>query len=594
MRRIEDYAVIGDSHAAALVHRDGSMDWLCLPRFDSPACFAALLGSADNGRWRIAPRDQGARTSRRYRADTLILDTEFETAEGRARLTDFMPAGGVGPQVVRKVTGIAGRVAMRMELVIRFDYGRLVPWVSRDDDGALVAVAGPHLLALRAEIPLRGQDLKTVADFEISAGDETTFVLSYGTSYGARPAPRDAAEALASTEDHWRRWAARCSYVGPWREAVVRSAITLKAMTYAPTGGIVAALTTSLPERIGGQRNWDYRFCWLRDATFTLLSLMIAGYRDEAEEWRRWLIRAVAGKASQVQPLYTVLGENRVDEWEVPWLDGFADSRPVRIGNAAFGQMQLDVFGEILDALHQGRRNQLAPSEASWALQQGLLAHLESVVDQPDRGIWEVRIGDKHFTHSKVMSWVAFDRAVAAIERFGLDGPVDGWRSKRDALHHEICSNAFDPELGSFVQAYGSKELDASSLLIPLVGFLPPEDARVVGTIRAIERHLVIDGLVMRYDSATAPDGFPPGEGRFLPCSFWLADNFALQGRRQDARALFERLLSLRNDVGLLAEEYDPRSRRQLGNFPQALSHLALIGTAYNLLDRGPSRERRL
>lgn len=591
-RRIEDYAVIGDSHSAALVGRDGSIDWLCLPRFDSPACFAALLGTAENGRWQIRPSVPVRKVERRYRGETLVLETDFICDSGRVRVTDFMPMEGPTSSVVRLVTGLSGRVPLRMELAIRFDYGRLVPWVSRDD-GSLLAVAGPHLLALRTPVPHHGEKLTTVAEVTLAEGETLPFCLTYGASFNPLPAEVDPEAALQRTEDFWRDWASQCDVQGPWREAVVRSLITLKAMTYAPSGGIVAALTTSLPEQPGGTRNWDYRCCWLRDATFTLLSLMAGGYREEAAAWRHWVVRAIAGKASQMQPLYSILGENRLDEWEVPWLDGFAGSRPVRIGNAAFGQLQLDTFGEVLDALHHARRNGIDPSEASWDLQKSLLEYLTGMLDQPDHGIWEVRGEPQHFTHSKVMSWVALDRAVSAVETFDLEGPAEHWRRLRDQLHREICAQAFDRERNAFVQAYGSKALDASSLLFPLVGFLPARDPRMLGTVEAIERELMVGGLVRRYDSADGHDGLPPGEGQFLACSFWLADNLVLQGRRAAGRRLFERLLSVRNDVGLLAEEYDVETGRQLGNFPQALSHLALVGTACSLSDRrGPAQER--
>lgn len=591
--RIEDYALIGDSHSAALVGLNGSIDWLCLPRFDSPACFAALVGDSENGCWRLAPAGETFSSRRRYRPESLVLETEFETPEGKVRITDFMAVGNPDRHVVRLVTGLAGKVPMRMDLRIRFDYGQLVPWVSRGEDGALVAIAGPHRLVLRTPVEHRGEDFKTVSDFTISEGQTVPFQLAYGLSYAGPATGLDPFEALEKTDLHWREWAGMCDYDGPWRDAVIRSLITLKALTYAPTGGIIAAPTTSLPEYMGGNRNWDYRFCWLRDATFTLLSLMAAGHRAEAEHWRNWLVRAIAGKASQVQPLYTIIGEHRLDEWEVPWLDGFAGSRPVRVGNAASGHLQLDVFGEVLDALHHARRNDLAATEESWALQKALLEYLGKMKDMPDHGIWEVRAKEQHFTHSKVMMWVAFDRAVSAVEDFGLDGRVELWRSLREELHAEICEKAFDPEIGSFTRAYGSKDLDASALLIAPVGFLPATDPRVVGTVEAIQRHLVSDGLVRRYDTETSRDGLPPGEGVFLACTFWLADNLILQGRVEEGQEIFQRLLSIRNDVGLLSEEYDAQAEMQLGNFPQALSHLALVDTAYNLLDRkAPARER--
>ena len=592
--KIEDYGLIGDLHTAALVGRGGSIDWLCLPRFDSPSCFAALVGNEENGRWLIAPADAKASVSRRYRPDTLVLETEFRAGGASTRITDFMPIREGAPRVVRLVTGLRGEMAMRMDLAIRLDYGRALPWVSRGEDDALIAIAGRHMLILRTTAPHRGEGLRTRSDFTVREGETVPFVLSYGASWRAPPKPIDPRRALRETEHFWRRWCGRCTYEGDWRDAVVRSLITLKALTYAPTGGIIAAPTTSLPERLGGSRNWDYRFCWLRDATLTLLALLSTGYQDEAEAWRQWLVRAVAGLPSQVQTLYGILGDRRLDEWEVPWLAGYEGARPVRIGNAASAQLQLDIFGEVLDAFHHARRGRLAPQEASWALQKLLLQRLEEVMGQPDRSIWETRGADRHFTYSKVMSWVAFDRAVTAVEHFGLEGPVEHWRRLRDRLHAEVCRRGFDAKLGCFVQSYESRELDAAGLLIPLVGFLPPDDPRVVGTVDAVRKRLTVDGLVKRYETATSDDGLPAGEGIFLACSFWLADDLALLGRREEAQKMFERLLSLRNDLGLLAEEYDVASGRQLGNFPQAFSHLALIGTAQNLLGghHGPAHSR--
>ncbi len=592
--RIEDYALIGDCRTAALVATNGSIDWLCVPRFDANACFAALLGAAKNGRWQIIPADQtGMRVTRRYRPDTMILETRFETPTGVATLIDFMPVAGETPILARIVACERGHIEFCTELVIRFDYGRIVPWVSRSPDADLIAVAGPHLLVLRTPTAHRGEDFRTVSKFTISAGERVPFVLSYGPSHLPVPPPTQPEAALQETEAYWTQWAARCNYRGPHRDAVVRSLLTLKALTYAPTGGIVAAPTTSLPEQIGGPRNWDYRYCWLRDATFTLLALLQAGYSDEADSWRRWLVRAVAGHPTQLQPLYGLAGEHRLDEWEVPWLEGFGKSQPVRIGNAAAEQVQHDVFGEVLDALHHARRTGLSHWRDSWVLQRVLVEHLETIFEKPDRGIWEVRGEAQHFTHSKVMAWVAFDRAVAAVEEFGIEAPVQRWRDLRAKLHAEICTRAFDAELGSFVQAYGSKQLDAATLLIPLVGFLPPDDPRVVGTVDAIRKRLTVDGFVLRYNSGRTDDGLPPGEGVFLACSFWMVDNLALQGRHAEANALFTQLLAVRNDVGLLAEEYDPRARVQLGNFPQALSHLALVDTAYNLREpEGPAKER--
>lgn len=586
--RIEDYALIGDCETAALVARDGSIDWLCLPRFDSGACFAALLGGPEHGRWCIAPADPRPRVTRAYWPNTLILETEFTTADGTVTVIDFMPPRDGEVDLVRIVKGKRGRVAMRTELILRFDYGSTVPWVSRLEDGALRAIAGPDMVVLRTSVPLHGEGLTTVGEFSIAEGETISFVLAYTRSHLAPPTPVDAAAALVATERFWQDWARQCTYSGEWRDAVTRSLVTLKALTYHPTGGVVAAPTTSLPEQLGGPRNWDYRYCWLRDATLTLLALMDAGYSEEAEAWRDWLLRAAAGLPAQVHIMYGVGGERRLTEWEVPWLPGYENSRPVRIGNAAHQQFQLDVYGEVLDALHHARRTGLAQSTDAWRLQQALVEHVESVWQQPDEGIWEVRGPRQHFTHSKVMAWVAVDRVISGIEEFGLDGPIDRWRALRQRIHDDVCQRGYDPQCGSFVQAYGSKQLDASLLLLPLVGFLPADDPRVRGTIEAIEQRLKVDGLVLRYDSATTEDGLPPGEGAFLACSFWLADCLALIGRYDDARRLFESLLALRNDVGLLAEEYDPHLRRQLGNFPQAFSHVALIDSALNLTRLGP------
>ena len=580
---IEDYALLGDCESAALVGRDGSIDWLCWPRFDSGACFAALLGGPEHGRWLVAPADPEPRVRRRYRDRTLVLETEFETSDGAVTLIDFMPLRGANSDIVRMVVGRRGRVAMRTELVVRFDYGSTVPWISRMDDGSLRAIAGPDMLILRTDVPLRGEGMTHVGEFTVAEGETAAFVLTYAASHEAPPESVDPADALADTEDFWRDWALRCRYSGEWSDAVMRSLITLKALTYRPTGGIVAAPTTSLPEQLGGPRNWDYRFCWLRDATLTLLTLMDAGYYDEAAAWRDWLIRAAAGSPSQVQIMYGIGGERRLAEWEVPWLPGYEDSSPVRIGNAAYGQLQLDVFGEVLDALHHARRGGLTESPEAWNLARALVGHLEGIWQEPDEGIWEVRGGKRHFVHSKVMAWVAVDRVVKSAEQYGLDGPLDRWRELRRRIHADVCRHGFDASIGSFVQAYGSTALDASLLMLPLVGFLPADDARMRGTVEAIERELIVDGLVHRYDTGSGVDGLPPGEGAFLACSFWLADNYVLLGRHDDARALFERLLALRNDVGLLAEQYAPSLRRQVGNFPQAFSHVALVDTALNL-----------
>jgi GH15 family glucan-1,4-alpha-glucosidase len=581
--RIEDYALIGDCEAAALVGRNGSIDWLCWPRFDSDACFAALLGTDEHGRWQIAPCDRNARVSRRYRPNTLILETRFECAEGAATLIDFMPVGATHSSVIRLVIGERGCVTMRTELVIRFGYGAIVPWVTRLDDGTLRAIAGPDMVVLRTPVELTGQNLRTVGEFTVAAGEAVPFVLTYVPSHTPLPQPLDPQAMLEVTEGFWTGWAEKCRPAGHCSDAVVRSLITLKALTYRPTGGIVAAPTASLPEHLGGTRNWDYRFCWLRDATLTLLALMDAGFYEEAQSWRDWLIRAVAGSPEQVQIMYGIAGERRLIEWEVPWLPGYERSAPVRVGNAAHGQLQLDVFGEVMDALHQARRSGLATSESGWALQQASLAHLERVWTEPDEGIWEVRGARRHFTYSKVMAWVAFDRAIRSAGQFGLEGPLDRWREVAAAIHVDVCRRGFDRELGSFVQAYDSKQLDASLLLLPQVGFLPPDDPRMRGTLQAIEQRLMVDGFLMRYDSAATEDGLPPGEGAFLACSFWLVDAYILQRRWQDARRLFDRLLALRNDVGLLSEEYDPRTGRLVGNFPQAFTHVGLINSAFNL-----------
>jgi GH15 family glucan-1,4-alpha-glucosidase len=587
-RRIEDYAIIGDCETAALVARDGSIDWLCWPRFDSGACFAALLGSPENGRWVIAPAESSARSSRKYRGDTLILETTYETADGIVDVIDFMPQRGDNADLVRMVVGRKGRIAMRTEIVFRFDYGSIVPWVTRLEGGGLRAVAGPDMLVLHTNVELHGKDLKTVGDFVVEAGQTATFVLTWGPSHLEAPTAVDPHLALEDTESFWTEWSSRCTYKGEWREAVMRSLLTLKALTYRPTGGIVAAPTTSLPELIGGTRNWDYRFCWLRDATLTLLALMDAGYYDEAAAWRDWLVRAAAGSPSQVQIMYGLSGERHLREWEVPWLAGYEDSRPVRIGNAAHEQLQLDVYGEMMDALHQARLGGIREEPEAWRLQRALTDHVAKNWQRADHGIWEVRGPTQHFTHSKVMAWVAVDRSVKSAETFNLDGPIDQWRELRDTIHEEICRRAYNPEIGAFVQSYGSSNLDAGALLLPLVGFLPASDARIRSTVECIERTLMVDGFVLRYDSSKTDDGLPPGEGAFLACSFWLADNYMLLGRHDDARALFERLLSLRNDLGLLAEEYDPRLRRQCGNFPQAFSHIALVDTAFNLAQAPP------
>ncbi|WP_369725695.1 glycoside hydrolase family 15 protein [Bradyrhizobium sp. LLZ17] len=582
MSRIEDYALIGDCETAALVGLDGSIDWLCLPRFDSDSVFAKLLGGDNNGCWLIRPDEQHS-ASRHYRPGTLILETTFKTDNGCVRLTDFMPPKVNGSKIVRIVEGLAGKIRMCTELVVRFDYGVTVPWTSRLDDGALSAVAGAHMLVLRTGAALRGGSEKIVGSFSVEPGQQLTFVLSYQPSYLPVEAPIDPEEALRETDRFWRDWSGRCNQEGPYSDAVVRSLVTLKALTFRPSGGIVAAPTTSLPEQIGGSRNWDYRFCWVRDATLTLLALMGAGYYDEARRWRDWLLRAVAGDPTQLQIMYGVTGERRLTEWEVPWLAGYEGSKPVRIGNAAHAQLQLDVYGELMDALHQARCGGLPENERAWDIQCALLHHLKSIWTEPDEGIWEVRGGRRHFTYSKVMAWVAFDRAIKSADEFGMAGPVDEWKELRAEIHDDVCRRGYDPKRQSFVQVYGESLLDASLLLIPAVGFLPPEDPRVTSTISAIEQDLLTDGFVRRYDTGSADDGLPPGEGMFLACSFWLADAYQMVGRHADAVKLFERLLGLCNDVGLLSEEYDAPRRRLVGNFPQAFSHIALVNTAHNL-----------
>lgn len=579
---IEDYALIGDCNTAALVGRNGSIDWLCFPRFDSGACFAALLGGPQHGRWLIAPVAEPRAVRRTYRDGTLILETEFETEVGAVRVTDCMPLSNDRCDVLRSVEGLRGTVRMRMELVIRFDYGSVVPWVRRKGD-ALLATAGPDMLELHTEVKVHGENMRTVAEFEVSKGERRHFALNYRPSHESTRRAVDPDQAMRQTEAGWRQWSERCTYQGRWRGAVVRSLITLKALTYGPTGGIVAAPTTSLPEQPGGTRNWDYRYCWLRDATFTLNALLLAGYEDEAVAWREWLLRAVAGRPADLQILYSVTGERRLKEYEVDWLPGYGDARPVRVGNAASEQLQLDVYGEVMDTLHLARRVGLQPEPAAWPIQVALLEFLESNWQQPDEGIWEIRGPRRHFTHSKVMAWVAFDRAVKDVEVYGLEGPVERWRTVRDAIHAQVCAMGYDAQSNTFVQSYGSPHLDASLLLIPQVGFLPPNDPRVLGTVRAIERDLLVDGLVLRYSTATEIDALPEGEGAFLPCSFWLADCLVLTGRRDEGVALFERLIALGNDLGLLSEEYDTRAGRMLGNFPQALTHMALINTAFLL-----------
>ena len=598
--RIEDYALIGDCETAALVARDGSIDWLCWPRFDSDACFAALLGTSENGRWLIAPADHSSAVRRGYIEDTLVLETTFATADGEVVLIDFMPPraeqdGHDISDVVRLVVGKRGTVAMKMELVLRFGYGRAVPWVERLHDGSgISAVAGPDRVVLHTSVEVRGQDKRTVAQFSVSAGETVPFALTHQASHLPIPPAIDPIRSREQTLEYWRVWSSHSNCGGQWRDAIQRSLVTLKALTFRPTGGIVAAPTTSLPEKLGGVRNWDYRYCWLRDATLTLIALMQTGYYQEAEEWRRWLLRAAAGSPEQVQIMYGIAGERRLFEWEIGWLAGYEGSKPVRVGNAAADQLQLDVYGEVMDALYQGRQGKLQRDKTTWGLQLALLRHLERAWRQPDDGIWETRGGRRHFTFSKVMCWVAFDRAVKTLEKEGGDEETRRrWCAVRKEIHDDVCRNGFDASENSFVQAYGMRHLDASLLLMPLVGFLPHDDPRIVGTVAAIRRRLVVDGFVRRYDTAATDDGLPHDEGVFLACSFWLVDNLCLQGRWGEATALFERLLALRNDVGLLAEEYDTETGRQVGNFPQAFSHIALINSALNLTRAaGPTQQR--
>jgi GH15 family glucan-1,4-alpha-glucosidase len=590
---IEEYALIGNCKTAALVGRDGSIDWLCWPRFDFPACFAALLGNADHGRWIIAPKTSDFSVTRRYRPGTLVLETEFETTAGKATIIDFMSTEN-GDHLVRIVLGKSGRVDFQTELVVRFNYGATVPWVNRLEDGALNVIAGPERLVLRTPIALRGEDLRTVAEFTVEVGQAVPFVLSYSASFQSPPIAIDACQALERTEAFWREWSDRCPDVGPWTAAVKRSLITLKALTFAATGGIVAAATTSLPENPGGVRNWDYRYCWLRDASFTLQAFMQLGYYDEARAWRDWLIRAIAGSPDQIQIMYGVAGERWLPELVVPWLPGYENSAPVRIGNSAHQQLQIDVTGEVIDALALARKTGMEISERGRAMRPLILEYLAKAWREQDEGIWEVRGGRQHFVHSKVMAWVAFDRSAVAFAVEGSGDEARRWRAVADEIHAEVCERGFDRELNSFVQAYGSKRLDASLLLMSLVGFLPANDPRLRGTLQAVEERLLIEGeFVLRYELENPRDGLPAGEGAFLACSFWLVDNYILQGRRLEARRLFERLLSRCNDVGLLAEEFDPVSSRMLGNFPQAYSHVGLINCALNLSrQEGPAEER--
>jgi len=588
---IEDYAMIGDCRTAALVGRDGSLDWLCWPRFDSAACFARLVGGIEHGRWSIAPSDDILRTTRRYRGDTMVLETTVETAGGTVRLIDFMPMGQAGSTIVRLVEGVAGRVPIAMHLVLRWDYGSVVPWVSQHEqhERALSFVAGPDQAILWSSVPTRGEDLSTKAEFEIGAGKSARFVLQYMPSHLPPPDPIDARAALTATETYWQAWSDSGRVGGRYASEVRRSLLTLKALTYQETGGIVAAPTTSLPEQLGGPRNWDYRYCWLRDATITLSALMGSGHYEEAGAWRDWLHRAVAGSPDQAQIMYGVGGERRIPEWTIDWLPGYQGSSPVRVGNAAAGQLQLDVFGEVLNAMYQARAGGLEQDKESWPVAVAMLDHLGTIWREPDEGIWETRGGRKNFVFSKVMAWVAFDRGVRAVEEFGFDAPIDAWRATRDEIFSAVCDNGFDRERNSFVAVYGGKILDASLLMLPIMGFLPATDPRITGTVAAIEHDLLRDGFVLRYDNQASGDGLPGDEGAFLACSFWLVIVRAMQGREREATELFERLLAIRNDLGLLAEEYDVKVRRQVGNFPQAFSHVALIGAATALEQGRPA-----
>jgi GH15 family glucan-1,4-alpha-glucosidase len=593
---LEDYALIGDCETGALVSSHGSIDWLCWPRFDSSACFAALLGTTDHGHWQLVPDGRVSETRRRYLEDTLILETTFRTPGGCVSVVDFMPIRGAesrASEVVRLVTGEDGEVPMKMVLALRFDYGRIVPWTSEASNGRLRAIAGPHAAILDCSVPVREEDCALVADFSVRKGQRESFVLSYEASHLPLPAVVDVDAAFKATSRFWSRWSGHGQYNGPWHDAVKRSLITIKALIYKPTGGVLAALTTSLPEKIGGSRNWDYRYCWLRDTMFTLQSLITAGYKHEAEAWSDWLLRAVAGKACQIQPLYGITGQHRTPELELPWLPGYHGSEPVRTGNAAYAQYQIDVFGSVMDTLHVAREFGLELREASSGMQQQLMEQLEQQWQNPDDGIWEVRSGPQHFVHTKVMSWVAFDRAIRMVEKFGLDGPVERWRKLRDTIHAEVLERGFDAKREAFVQAYGTDALDAAVLLIPLLGFLPPDDPRVLSTTTVIERELCRDGLVLRYDTDKSDDGLSGGEGAFLACSLWLADNLILQGKRTEAQRLFERVLSLRNDVGLLAEQYDVEGGRLVGNFPQAFSHFSLVDTAFRFGGGGGTTEAR-
>jgi GH15 family glucan-1,4-alpha-glucosidase len=583
--KIEDYGLIGDCETAALVGRDGSIDWLCWPAFDSEACFAALLGTPRNGRWLIAPNEEVTQSSRRYWDNTLILETRFETAGGIAAVIDFMPPRGYASDIVRLVRGVRGRVKLRMELVIRFGFGADIPWVKRTEDGALLAIRGQDMTVLRTPVETRGEDMTTVAEFEVDEHETIPFVLTYGPSHLPVPKPITPAQALQDTEDFWTEWCSHCTYKGDHSELVMRSLITLKALTYAPTGGIVAAPTTSLPEKLGGARNWDYRFCWLRDATFTLLALMNSGYTEEASAWHNWLLRAVAGSPGNMQIMYGIMGQRRLLEWEANWLPGYEGAQPVRVGNAAHAQLQLDVYGELIDAFHQSRVAELKLDAGSWDLECIVLDHLAEVWNQPDHGIWERRGDGAHYVSSKVMTWLAFDRGIKSAEQFGFKAPLDRWRGLRGQIHREVCERGFDAVQNTFVQSYGSQLLDASILLLPSVGFLPASDPRVRGTLAAIEKYMMRDGFVLRHDPREISDEKQPIEGAFLACTLWLADAYVLTGEIAKAQVLFDRVVAVANDLGLLAEEFDSGVGRQTGNFPQALTHIALINTAHNLSD---------
>jgi len=589
--RIEDYSLIGDCETAALVDKTGSIDWLCWPTFSSEACFARLLGTDDNGFWRIAPSEGEWTTSRKYRDHTLIVETLFETRDWAVRLVDFMPVRGKNSDVVRIVEGIRGETRMCMELCLRFDYGRSVPWVNRIE-GGVRAIAGPNLCVLRASVPTHGENLKTIAEFPVTEGKRVCFTLTYGRSHEEDPEEIDIDEAFKDTVAFWEEWAGQLQFDGEHREIVERSLITLKAMTYLPTGGVVAAVTTSLPESLGGVRNWDYRYCWLRDTTFTLLALANGGYTDEAAAWQDWLLRALGGSRDQEQNMYGLSGERQLQEWTVDWLAGYENSQPVRIGNAAASQVQLDIYGEMLDSFYHAQHKVGRHTEQDFRILVLLLKHLEEIWEQPDQGIWETRGGPQQFTYSKLMAWVAFDRAVLIAEQLKCEAPVERWKELREIAHQQICEQGFNEKKNSFVQVYGGEQLDASLLLMPLVGFLPGTDDRIKGTVDAIKRELMQDGLVLRYNTTRVQDGLPPGEGVFLACSFWMVSSLKAVGREDEARELFKQLLQLPNEMGLLSEEYDPKAKRMVGNFPQAFSHIALVNAVFDLEDGAGVRER--